>query len=343
MVLHRRNNNIDVENDSNSRSTETTMRDRLKPTRYRDLLVCTLFGILLGRASFSVRWGHEDKAEEVNITPSTSKETRKIVNDDNGWNSIGVYYGSDKYLGGEKDRSQCGQDNIVKGLHSQRRGGFFLDLAANDATDLSNTYRLEQELDWHGLCFEPDSYFWPRLALRKCKVVAVVVGATIGEEVDFIMPGKKRKGSGGISSNEFDNKPGRPKAQNTKPVKLFTTTLLDVFQRYDVPRTINYLSLDIEGAEYFVMKNFPFGQYKIEVMTVERPKQSLVDLFYEKGYQYLAANNEYGMETLWVHNSVAPQLDMSIIQKEKWITGTTKYLRVEQDSSKKPTVIYHQK
>lgn len=124
MVLLCRNNNIDVETDSNSRSPETTMKDRLKTTRYQDLLACILLGILLGRVSSPVRWGHEDKAEEVNITPSISKETQEIVNDDNGWNSIGVYYGSDKYLGGENHRSQCGQDNIVKGLHSQRRGGF---------------------------------------------------------------------------------------------------------------------------------------------------------------------------------------------------------------------------
>lgn len=96
----------------------------------------------------------------------------------------------------------------------------------------------------------------------------------------------------------------------------------------------------MEGAEYFVMKDFPFAGYTIQVLTIERPKQELVDLLYEKGYRYLAANNEYGMETLWVHSSVESNFDTSIIETEKWIRGTTKYLQVGASSADKPTVIW---
>lgn len=115
---------------------------------------------------------------------------------DAGWNSIHVYYGSDKYLGG-KPKSQCGQDKIVSRLLKDQQHGYFLDLAANDATYLSNTYLLEKDLGWRGLCVEPNPTYWPRLAQRKgCTVVAAVVGDTIGEEVQFVMHENARAASG---------------------------------------------------------------------------------------------------------------------------------------------------
>ena len=257
---------------------------------------------------------------------------------DAGWNSIHVYYGSDNLRGNPK--SQCGQDKIVSRLLKGQRNGYFLDLAANDATYLSNTYLLEKDLGWRGLCVEPNPTYWPRLAQRKgCTVVAAVVGDAIGEEVQFVMHENARAASGGIvDGDRFDNKQERPKT-SAKPMKLFTTTLADILARFDVPTTIDYFSLDVEGAEYFIMKNFPFDRYTVKLFTIERPKQELIDLLYNHGYEYLAANNEYGMETLWAHESIMTKMNITVIEEEKWLFNiTTKYLQI--DGSKKPTVIW---
>ena len=37
----------------------------------------------------------------------------------------------------------------------------------------------------------------------------------------------------------------------------------------EVPRVIDYLSLDIEGAEALALRSFPFGRYAIRVISVE--------------------------------------------------------------------------
>lgn len=122
-------------------------------------------------------------------------------------------------------------------------------------------------------------------------------------------------------------------------MKLFTTTSADILARFDVPTTIDYFSLDVEGAEYFIMKNFPFDRYTVKLFTIERPKQELIDLLYNYGYEYLAANNEYGMETLWAHESIMTKMNVTVIEEEKWLYNiTTKYLQI--DGSKKPTVIW---
>ena len=205
--------------------------------------------------------------------PSTTQFSRSAAKNstnkegDVGWSTINVFYGSDKHLGGSEHKSQCGQDKIVAGLLNQKRNGFFLDLASNDATDLSNTYHLEQDYDWSGICFEPNPRYWRRLAVRKCTVVAAVVGAQKMQEVDFFMhDGSGRHPSGGIEDAAFDNKPTKRKSKD-KPVKLFTTTIMDTLTRFQAPRVIDYMSLDVEGAEFFVMKDFPFDKYKIKILS----------------------------------------------------------------------------
>jgi hypothetical protein len=50
--------------------------------------------------------------------------------------------------------SQVGQDRTIAEIFDGKRGGFFLDLAANDATFLSNTLMLEQSFGWRGICVE---------------------------------------------------------------------------------------------------------------------------------------------------------------------------------------------
>ena len=52
-----------------------------------------------------------------------------------------------------------------------------------------------------------------------------------------------------------------------------TKSLLSILDEAKAPRTIEYLSLDIEGAELYVMEHFPFDTYTFLVITVERPRR----------------------------------------------------------------------
>ena len=47
--------------------------------------------------------------------------------------------------------SQWRQDEVVATLFRGKRNGYFIDLAANHAYKLSNTYALEQKYDWNGV------------------------------------------------------------------------------------------------------------------------------------------------------------------------------------------------
>jgi len=73
-----------------------------------------------------------------------------------GWHTIQVFYGERSLVipNITSDRmwfSQTRQDRIVASLLRNKREGYFIDLAANDAVKLSNTLALERKFDWKGM------------------------------------------------------------------------------------------------------------------------------------------------------------------------------------------------
>lgn len=230
----------------------------------------------------------------------------------NGWHSIEVFYGKTDHLERMLPQdlewfSQARQDEAITSLLKGKRNGYFVDLAANDATVLSNTYSLEQKFGWTGLCVEPNPMYWANLTYRDCEVVAAIVGDQRMEEVYFRFDNGDH---GGITGDKFDNS-ARFK-RNAEPK--YTVTLKEILQRFNAPKHIDYLSLDVEGAEEFIMKNFPLNDYTISLMTVERPKESLRALFEKNGFQFVKRLSRWG-ETLWAHESIVDLLDLSKLEE----------------------------
>jgi Methyltransferase FkbM domain len=150
-----------------------------------------------------------------------------------------------------------------------------------------------------GICIEPNPIYWYRLAFRKCHALGTIVGANDFEEVQVVL-GTEHKGPySGIVGNEFDNK--KSKATNGA-VNRYTAGLKTLLKRFNAPAMIDYLSLDVEGAETFIMKGFPFDEYKFKVLTVERPKEELQSILKSNGYKQILALKRG--DTLWAHESI---------------------------------------
>lgn len=62
------------------------------------------------------------------------------------------------------------------------------------------------------------------------------------------------------------------------------------------------------------MENFPFHEFRFNLMTVERPNRNLQDLFAKHGYEKLCNISEFG-ETLWVHQDAKNFFDLSILDQ----------------------------
>ena len=135
--------------------------------------------------------------------------------------------------------------------------------------------------------------YWENLAKRKCITVGAAVGRKDNEEVEF----KYDNGVfGGIVDKAFDNKKGKHEKQKLQKKK--TVQLRSLFEKFDVPKIIDYWSFDVEGAEDYIASAFPWGQYFPQLITVERPSSALQQLLYDKGMRFMCDISSFG-EQLW--------------------------------------------
>lgn len=248
-----------------------------------------------------------------NDDSSTSRSLRApsdSASSSEAWHPIHVFYGDRNALPHSDQEwfAQVHQDQVILELLGDN--GYFIDLAANDASELTNTLALERH-GWNGLCVEPNPGYWYGLSHRKCTVVGALVGGTI-EKVKV----KFRGVYGGIVGKLDDKLANRKREPEAAEEWRYTAPLANVLTRFNVPKTIDYLSLDVEGAEMLIMKEFPFDEYTIKVMTVERPGKDLKKLLESKGYVFLKDLAWWG-ETLWAHTSTGLTPDHPKIQKIK--------------------------
>jgi hypothetical protein len=239
---------------------------------------------------------------------------RSFSDDTVGWKSIDVFYGKTDHLenmipANKTWFSQASQDELVIGLLKGKRDGYFVDLAANDATLLSNTYALEKHFGWKGTCIEPNPDYWYNLTYRQnCHIVGAVAGQKHMEEVYFRFEAGTH---GGIAAEGFDNN----QRFQSRSVLKYTTTLEAILERTNAPTEIDYLSLDVEGAEEFIVMGFPlWDRYKIKIITAERLHGDMRRYFKANGYEFIKKLTRWG-ESLWIHGSVMDSLDMTALDR----------------------------
>jgi FkbM family methyltransferase len=176
--------------------------------------------------------------------------------------------------------SQIGQDRWVgEVIFPGVRNGFFLDVGSGDGTIDSNTKLLE-ERGWTGICVDP---FPTHTEGRTCQIFKEVVSNEAGTRVKFRAAGEL----GGVAGTL-----GRWKdrASDSRLVEFTTVTLGDILARAKAPAAIQFISLDIEGAELDALRGFPFDTYSFGALAVEHndeePKRSgILALLTAHGYQ----------------------------------------------------------
>jgi hypothetical protein len=205
------------------------------------------------------------------------------------------------------------QDWWVVTLLDAMTGGFFVDLAAYDAVAYSNSYALERDYGWGGICIEPQANHWKGLLHRKCVAVAAVVGHAIGAEVEFDI--QYGSGVAGVVSDDMPNRGASRKqrdseeshwgAEAPKRVTYRTVTVGKILQDFKAPPVIHYLSLDMEGSEHLVLQTFPFDLHRVLVITIERPDLCARTILRQQSYVYL--RDLAGQDEIWVHPTL-PEL-----------------------------------
>lgn len=191
--------------------------------------------------------------------------------------------------------SQIGQDIAVLEYYKNKEGGYFVEVGAADGIDLSNTYLLETKYKWKGICVEPIPEQYEKLVANrpnsKCSNDAVYYKGGLTLEFDIANNGILLSG---ITENIDAHK--KLVDENKRTINVKTITLTDLLDQYEAPNFIEYLSLDTEGSEYEILKDFNFDKYKFGLIDVEHnfiePRRSQIrDLLLSNGYEYVRENN----------------------------------------------------
>lgn len=186
--------------------------------------------------------------------------------------------------------SQIGQDQYyIENIAKKRRGGIFLDIGANDGKFGSNTATLEYEYGWTGICIEANPTLIADLTANR-------PNSTIVHNAVWTKPGKvvievplefKKKDPAnqlgritGLDRNSKAFKKFFDKGKETFTVKSDTVTNI-IKKTLGLPITIDYMSLDIEGAEIEALKSIDFNLIDIKFMTIEHGNR--------KGYKNIFA------------------------------------------------------
>jgi FkbM family methyltransferase len=201
--------------------------------------------------------------------------------------------------------SQIGQDLEVVKFYNNKQNGFFIEVGASDGITLSNTYLLETQFNWKGICCEPIPKNFEKLVKNRKNSVCFkeAVYNQSGLILTFDIANKYDLLSG--ISTHID-KYRKDVNANKTTIQVQTITLLDVLDRANAPSFIEYMSLDTEGSEFEILKNFDFGKYTFGLIDVEHnfiePRRTEIrNLLASKGYIYKGENR---WDDMYVHSSV---------------------------------------
>ncbi|TMV07027.1 FkbM family methyltransferase [Ruegeria sediminis] len=201
--------------------------------------------------------------------------------------------------------SDRGQDIwVINEVFNGKRNGFFVELGAADGFSESNTFILEKHYGWSGLLIEPNPINYHRIKAwhnRSATAVPLAVDPVPGN-LEFMIDGQRSS----LLVEEADNMTERRAAKLARfrsmgrVVTVEAVPLEEVFDRYGAPEAIDYFSLDVEGSETRILRNFPFDRYRFLAMTIERPTPELNALLFANGYHFVR-NSLY--DTFYVHES----------------------------------------
>jgi FkbM family methyltransferase len=172
--------------------------------------------------------------------------------------------------------SQDNQDryleaNVFKGY----KNGFYVDVGAHDGISINNTLYFEKNNNWTGINIEPIKNVFDKLVINRPTNINLNYAVCNNDgETEFLCNTGYTEMISGIKNN-FDprhwdrlNRENNSMGSTTEVIKVNTRRLETIFDENNVSH-VNYLSIDVEGAEFEVIKSINFDKVFIDVIAFE--------------------------------------------------------------------------
>jgi hypothetical protein len=158
----------------------------------------------------------------------------------------------------KKSNSQIFQDLFVLYYTKNKKNGFFIEIGGGNGFDLSNTYLLEKKFKWHGIICEPNKKLQKNiLNLRSAKLIKEPITGKCLKNINFYENTDLYQSSI-IKTNNFE-----------EVIKKNSLCLNHLLKDFKSNKVIDYISIDTEGNEVEILKNFNFKKFEVKIFTVE--------------------------------------------------------------------------
>jgi FkbM family methyltransferase len=168
-------------------------------------------------------------------------------------------------------RSQLRQDLFVLSELDFKRNGFFVEFGATNGISLSNTYLLEKEFGWTGILAEPAKR-WHN-DLKNNRTARIETDCVWRDSNSVLAFNEVEEGELSTIDSFSSLDHHREARKHGKSYEVRTISFVDLLEKYNAPRHIDYLSIDTEGSEYEILSNCDFDKYEFKVITCEHNYQ----------------------------------------------------------------------
>lgn len=196
-----------------------------------------------------------------------------------------------KFLYKKKSYSQDGEDILLSAFYENRKKykGFFVDVGAHHPYKLSNT-AIFYKKGWHGINIEPTPTLFKKFKIHRKRDINLNIGISNSNEIlTFCVFNEPALNSFNIEFSEQRNQRGKYKLLEKIPIQ--TKKLEDIFDEYCKNQKIDFLTIDVEGFDFEVVKSNNWEKYKPEFVLVEHifdaqklNEDEIFNFMYSKNY-----------------------------------------------------------
>ena len=196
---------------------------------------------------------------------------------------------------GPEHDSQFAEEWIIRDFFEDKREGVFVDVGANDYRIHSTTYFLETALGWRGIAVDPQLQYEEGYARHRPRTTffGLFVSDVSDETAALFIPAD-RPLNASLNKQAVDIRDGTP----INEIRVPTITLNDLLDREQIER-VDFLSMDIEGAEPAALAGFDIERFRPALICIEAHalvRQDILNYFHRHGYvtvgKYLRADVE---------------------------------------------------
>lgn len=192
--------------------------------------------------------------------------------------------------------SQDNQDKFLETyIFKGYKNGFFMDIGAHDGININNTLYFEINNSWTGINVEPIKEIYEKLKHNRSQCINLncAVSDTDGKAEFICNVGYTEMISGLKDSFDIRHKQRLDKENSlyggcTNIIEVETKKIETICDENNV-KHINYLSIDVEGGEFNVIKSINFEKVFIDVIGFENNYkdvgEKIVKFLNTKGYE----------------------------------------------------------